>query len=783
MDESEWSNWDRSPLQENNGNVHLLPSQESSFNSEQSSSHMRQTRGYTSNNAFSDTHFTSKDDMRPIDFNNSVQYNHHESSRASNSSSLLHREDNNDEHSSGSIESTHRLFDTVQQRHKSSNRTTVEDPQYLQYLKNGHMFRNDKVNNKVNVNTHDLDDLIIKGVGELSGEVNNTFKNKRTSLSSQRYINKDMNNNNNNNNNSTGGDNGGGDDDDDDDDDPETSNEVLRDANNVYNDMISQNFNPLKSKTNKLPLITPQAMGLNFQNNLGKWVMNQNNVDDVDVDESNSQDISTNHTVADISSSTTHEPNEKISKGHRRRDISIADTPVPFKLKSLLPEGSRGGSDIYEGETKELNDGGVEQSRIELIRKLTPLLMNKDWGTINRLDGSRQNLNNVMGLNRCLPSLIECDLSFNNIRVFNTVDSIPMGLIDLNLANNLLNDIFFHCKVGEPKQPHEEEEETAVDGRIPNGYYCNNVKRLNLSNNQFDKGLEWLEPTGFINLQELNLSNNKIVSLNGLPQTSMITGLNLSGNCINGVIDFASIVNQTSSSRFGWKRIKYLDLSDNNITEIHNIHLCESLVSLNVNGNPLKGVYFPTLHRILPNLIRLQILSSETLYTVGSSSSEGYTSSEQCIPMLNLQELEIPCYPNMKHLKGLPRRLIKLKIDGGEYRDLISWDKIPGSLQTLEIINIQGMKSLPEDPRTEMWFASLQELNLSHNELSSWSNLIYFLPYTHLRRLILTGNEGLQSPLPENAHGHGRMLDRIDLGTQLKRLLTHAVPSLETIEL
>ena len=687
-------------------------------------------------------------------------------------------DDDDDDSSSITIHSSTRLshdpFDTVQQRHKSSNRTTMDDPEFLSYLRKGQGREYLKHGNP-NMTRNNLNDLIVKGIGELSGEVYNTFKNKRTKSNNNNNNSNNDNKNDINNdsntdkdesldfdnldNNSSSNDSNNNSkeerEDEQDTEDLETSNEVLRDANNVFDDMILQN-------KNKMTLITPLVAGLNFENNLGKWVR--------DTDQTNSQDISANHTAADISSSmmtstTTTRPsnngtsskinlfknmktnkddnnnNRKVGNSKLNGQISMLDdTPLPFRIKTNF-------------ENIESSIESLEEHKMQLIRKLTPLLIDTDWEMATELNATGQNLQDVTSLALCLPSLIKCDLSNNNIKTFNSGDSIPTTLIELNLSKNLLNDIYLY------------------NNKNNSNLSFNNVKILNLSNNQFKTDLSWLKYHGFTNLQELNLSWNEIRSLHGLPTQSMIKRIDLSGNCIEGKIDFEELMEEVGE--YGWQSIEHLDLSNNRISEVYNVDKLRSLRSINLNGNPLESMIF--YNDMDPECssgsssggIEILKMRSNRLKIVGKSINK------QFLPLPRLKELEITCYKNFAEMGGLPDGMIKLLVLGGNVNDLIAWDKIPGSIRTLEIVGVEGLSELPRDPMMEIRLTSVQELNLSHNSLSSWENLIQFLPYSHLKTLKLDGNEGL---LCEKGQ-----LNRERLEPELKSLLKRAIPSLQTV--
>lgn len=665
--------------------------------------------------------------------------------------------DNESSISSSTIHSSTRLshdpFDTVQQRHKSSNRTTMDDPEFLSYLRKGQMRRHNLKDANPDLTRSSLNDLIVKGIGELSGEVYNTFKNK-----------KGKNNNNNNSkknesNSNISEINNSSEEEEEDTEALETSNEVLRDANNVFDDMISQN-------KNKMTLITPLVAGLNFENNLGKWVR--------DTDQTNSQDISANHTAADISSfttttTTTHPSNRTTSKinlfknkhdddNNNKNDTRLAketknnrqfsileDTPLPFRIKTNF-------QDLGSGiET-------LEEHKLELIRRLTPLLIEKDWEKVTELNASRQDLTDVTSLALCLPSLIKCDLSNNNIKIFNSGDCIPENLIELNLSHNLINDTYLYHNNNNNRE--------SWDRKSPISF--NNVKILNLSNNQFKTDLSWLNCNGFFNLQELNLSFNEIRSLNGLPSNLMVKRLNLSDNMIQGRIDFEDLVSDVGE--YGWQAIEHLDLSNNQITQVYNLDRLKSLKSMNLNGNPLERVIFSSCEGTSRRMSSIELLKvqSDKLKVVGNGKM-----NDQFIPLPKLKDLEITCYKNFHKMKSLPSGMTRLSIKNGEMDNLIPWDRIPGSLQILEIINIKGFDELPRDPTMEIRLTSLQELNLSYNNLFSWENLIHFLPYSHLKVLRLKGNDRL---LYENGQMNRRALE-----PELKSLLQRAIPCLETI--
>lgn len=647
------------------------------------------------------------------------------------------------------------IFDTgtVDQRtQRSSNKTTVEPGEFMAYLRQSPKQQQCGYSPPRQETQKLLDpsDLIVKNIGELSGEVYNTFKNKpkivahsQPQLQSHSQSHSQLHSSY--------------------DDDMDTSNEVLKEANQVYRGLFDNNLPRTRTATlarDTIPLITPEVAGLEFQNKIGKWVPKDHHV----------PDISTNHTVADISSSTTadttaasattttttttttnHEPVMNLHPTPRKpqkNNQQIEDTPLPFRFKNILPQ---------EHSTEEQQyDESIQ--REELIRKLTRLIPTDDWDTITQFNGRGKNIGDITGIFDILPSLISADLSYNNIKVFPPMRDQPDQLIQLSLSHNLLNSTYFQS-----------------EGNMPA------LKSLSLSYNLFnDRDLTWLSHNSiFTNLQDLDLSNNEIGSLNGYPQdTLMILELNLSNNKLHGDIDFAHLIewnqnNQVKINNTGWRRIRKLDLSGNpGIRSIRNVHLLTSLETLVLKDNiSLTEISF---NGICPRLSELFLDNCPNLtYMV--------TDTEKTFP--NLNKLKVtPCFA-VKSM-NFPQSLVDLEIINGNITQFPSWEKFPPALQRLTIKDITGLTELPlfihDEIASEIFFSSLQFLDLSGNSLHNWTNLLHFLPYVQLSTLILKDNPDLLIPYVSEKN---RQRPGWTVREEFKEVFSNGIPTLTKIDI
>lgn len=183
----------------------------------------------------------------------------------------------------------------------------------------------------------------------------------------------------------------------------------------------------------------------------------------------------------------------------------------------------------------------------ELVEKITQVEPYEPfWEHLKQLDLKDKRLTTLHKLDEFCEHLEELDASHNQVT---QLDGVPVSVRDLRMTHNSLSDL-------------------AAWGHLSNLQY------IDISNNQIES------LSGFrslVHLRGLRADNNQIKSLDGISHLNGLLQLRLRGNAIES-LDFAG-------SRL--LRLTDLDLKDNHIYQITNLHELQSLSSLNVEDNNL----------------------------------------------------------------------------------------------------------------------------------------------------------------------------------------------------
>lgn len=771
----------------------------------------KQFKDYQVNDNFADSVFISQLHDKDVEAQNStINY-------SSSPSSLSINENNSNES----------LMDygTVHQRIKESTRgTTVDDApaQFLPYMKS-HLMKttidnnihglnfsnnNDNTNNNDSVDlTTDGNDkmmgnrlrvpesaLIIRDIGDLSGQVLNTFK-KKNDLQQSRIYNS-RNESKSNDNLTTYAEESGNLSDEDDDDDP------ALEAKQVYNNLLKtqgSKFNMKRNITNttskgttgpnELNLITPGSIGYGFKHSKGIWVP-ENEFQDISTSqliENTTSNISkfNQSSTKNITSTFTIDENDTTNNRENIEDVDIGNITTPIDspkidsrrlLDKILTEKNLSAeeeeeeedddslkitqSDFKTNHDRESNDGDVtrlsdipEISFTENKQFLLSLLIdtidkershkttntiNNNWDKVLELNiKNESNLKNIIGLNEYMPNLIKINLSNNKI---SNITDISISCKEIDLSFNEIRNAF--CLFNEN----------------------NRIEILNLSHNQLTTNLNMLENCH--NLKNINLSYNQITSMDGLGG-SMIDTLNLSYNKISGIIDFNKIVQNNENNFGGWLSIKKLNLSNNNITEIKNIDKLINLKKLIINNNPIEK--FKEINK-KNNKLEFLEMTNDSSIIIRSIRQEINLNN-----LVGLKELRINGYCSDIQLPIQSLEVIKI-INGTKHDIFNIIGKLPRNLKSLTINNIKDLEYLPID---DDFFKQLTNLNLKNNSIKSCYQLIKFLPYRMLLSLDISNNPILTRKLQ---HGN-RHSNNEDFKIKLSQLLKIKCRNLTVLQL
>ncbi|CAR26750.1 ZYRO0C00506p [Zygosaccharomyces rouxii] len=500
-----------------------------------------------------------------------------------------------------------------------------------------------------------------------------------------------------------------------------------------------------KSEVEGMKLITPEEMGLVFDNVNGVWYKpapkNQ------DVSSSRTLDSSANHSQSEFTSESSVQ--KRISKPRRQyreeREPSIRndyddeeydDTPmdVPEINPNFLLKKRQSGKMRYSSHPESAVDvttvsqvnTSFQQSRKELVALLTDAIppRGQDWLTqVDYVNLSRRELGpHMVGLDEMLPHLRNINLNHNHLK---SLQGIPTGIFELQCSNNELTS----CQLDS----------------------LQHLETLDLSHNALNRMGGILSPC--LHLRDVNLSHNKIKTLDKELGKSNLVRLDLSHNEIQGTIDFAKLTKGLPSNS-SWFQIEEIDLSNNKIDKIYNVGHLSKLRILKLDGNPLQEV----IERRASNQLRTLSILGTKGHLKRITMGTGGNSSSLLFPFHRLRILKCDAHKGSRQWKQLSRSLEELWLQDGDMNKIPHWEIIPGSLRVLVLMRIKGLYQLPKTFAYRL--PSLQELNLRGNELVSCYSLIEALPNLCLVKLDLREN-----PLTrlKNNSGKDNLKDMINI--------------------
>lgn len=358
----------------------------------------------------------------------------------------------------------------------------------------------------------------------------------------------------------------------------------------------------------------------------------------------------------------------------------------------------------------EIGNVTFTQTHKRLVSLITDAVQFPDWESVSEISLSDSQLESVDGLAEFLPALKKANLSKNYIKF---LGGIPSGILELDLTDNFLGDLTSF------KQFHDLHALTVASNSL------NSISGLSSN----------------IHLTRLDVSNNNIRNLTGMGSLQGLQYLKLAQNSLSGTVDFGKI---------DAPALQELDLSENKISAVENVHLLPKLRILNINENKLQRITCSAQHRHLKKLLvkfnRLRKLHLHEFPFLRVVRFDGNDLEEitDLSKLKLLQEVSAKCQSNSAIAKGVFEKcvdVVKLDISGnGIVRRILGLPQV--STAEMQFLNVNeldlsavGLTSIGDDFGD--LFCNVRYLNLNFNNISE----ITGLKNLHkLRRLHLLSN-------------------------------------------
>lgn len=363
-----------------------------------------------------------------------------------------------------------------------------------------------------------------------------------------------------------------------------------------------------------------------------------------------------------------------------------------------------------------------------LVEKLTEVEPYEPfWEHLKKVVLDNKGLNNLHKLNEFCGTLEELDVSHNQL---SQLEGIPTTIRQLHITHNFLTEL------------------TAWG-------HLNNLQYIDVSNNE----LESLSAFRFLtHLRDLKADNNKITTLDGVSQLDGLLSLRLRRNLIQNC-DFAGTKLQ---------RLTELDLASNEISDVRNIQVLQTLSMLNLEDNRLSelpadgpdAVWCLTDLRLsgnnlasvdvgrYPNLRFLYLDRNRLGDITGLSRTRNLES-------LSVREQQDGTVLDMTFINDV-FELRKLFLSGNYLGNFEPQAEFM-NLQYLELANC-GLNSLPDN--FGLMVANVRVLNLNFNALKDLKPL---LGIRRLKKLHLAGNRILRLRTTARVLGHFPSMTLVDV--------------------
>ncbi|CDO95225.1 unnamed protein product [Kluyveromyces dobzhanskii CBS 2104] len=458
------------------------------------------------------------------------------------------------------------------------------------------------------------------------------------------------------------------------------------------------------------------------------------------------------NTVTDDTPLSTPKFNRNFFKSDTRK---LATTRQPssslHKELSSTDLHGHGDADGNVGDVTNVSqmDTSYDLTKREIMSRILEIEPNPaNWQTLYEVDLSDQAIrDSCIGINELLPNLIDLDVSNNELI---SLQGIPKRIQTLCIAKNKLRTQLIQFQ----DLPH--------------------VEHLDISANNLSALQDLRITAPLSHLRCLDVSNTGINSLMGLPKFARLDTLIARDNRLIGSIDFKRLY---ESSPIPWRHVTKLDLSNNTITNLKNLHYLTSLRVLVLDGNSIerlhsrdkkKGPGNPELRYLslrnaavplhslsgFPNLRILRFTvptdlnhnknHSPTKKTINWESTDAATCSSS-IPLPASKRYPLPFPLEQLEIVGATSTTTTTSTGDSSANDSVQWEQFcfPPQLRRATLQQL-GLTRVPASLTTN---SALSSLDLQRNDLYSAQILLPSLPH-NLLRLNIRGNPVLDPAEP-----------------------------------
>ncbi|KAF8349237.1 hypothetical protein F5887DRAFT_945111 [Amanita rubescens] len=382
---------------------------------------------------------------------------------------------------------------------------------------------------------------------------------------------------------------------------------------------------------------------------------------------------------------------------HNQLDMSesrVCSRPYAGEASSARQTGSKANGTFLT----ECSFGVTHDRLVQVITDVQPF--EPYWEELSAIDLSNKKLESVTRLKEFLPQLDVLNLNSNHL---SWLSGVPDTVRTLSVASNCLTELTSYS-------------------------HLTNLEHLDISRNE----VESLRQLACLrHLHELKADGNRITSLEGLERMDGLVKLSLQGNMISTI----------NCAQFKWSRLEMLNLSKNRLMSIEGLASLQSLIALNVDSNRVDkletGGTMPKLRILRISGNRLQELNAASFPNLRTL----YADNNSLVTLVKLDRLS-----KLENLSLRNQRGRALNIQTRDVRDVkrlyLSGNAIKSGFFEEHCYNLVYLElaacrltALPEE--LAMLVPNLRVLNLNYNFLEDIRALEGL---TRLRKLSIIGS-------------------------------------------